>query len=63
MNIILEQASTGCPEAYDAKDEHGNVVGYLGLRHGYFSVTAYGPGGNASIARSRSGRPSWLARG
>ena len=43
MNITLEQTCGACPEQYDAKDEHGSIVGYLRLRHGYFSVQASGP--------------------
>src|ERR1035441_9195989 len=36
--IHLVQTSAGAPEAYDAVDENGNIVGYLGLRNGWFAV-------------------------
>lgn len=43
--IKLVQTCGACPEQYDAFNESGNQVGYLRLRHGYFSVSypdAYG---------------------
>jgi len=36
-DIKLEQTSFACPEQYDAFYK-GKQVGYLRLRHGYFSV-------------------------
>lgn len=42
--IILKMTCAGCPEQYDAF--YGNrQVGYLRLRHGYFSVRYPGAGG------------------
>jgi len=42
--IRLQQTCSACPEQYDALDDDGNVVGYLRLRHGHFTVQASGPG-------------------
>lgn len=39
-DIQLVQTCGACPEQYDAYLEK-RVVGYLRLRHGYFSVTFY----------------------
>ena len=36
--ITLKRTCYACPEQYDALDEAGNVVGYLRLRHGHFTV-------------------------
>lgn len=36
-DIELIQTCGGCPEQYDAI-YNGEIVGYLRLRHGYFSV-------------------------
>lgn len=38
MEITLMRTCGACPEQYNAVDEAGRVVGYLRLRHGYFSV-------------------------
>jgi|ERR1019366_195806 hypothetical protein len=38
--IHLVQTSAGAPEAYDALDENGKVVGWLSLRNGWFAVSA-----------------------
>jgi len=43
--IRLVQTCGACPEQYDALDEHGRIVGYLRLRHGYFSVEMAGEHG------------------
>jgi hypothetical protein len=45
MNITLTQTGAGCPEQYDAKDDTGNLVGYLHLRRGHFHVEAFDPDG------------------
>lgn len=42
--IELVQTCGACPEQYDAMRD-GDVVGYFRLRHGHFTVNAYGPGG------------------
>lgn len=36
--LKLVQTCGACPEQYDVLDENHNVVGYLRLRHGFFSV-------------------------
>lgn len=36
--IALVQTCGACPEQYDAFDGRGRQVGYLRLRHGYFTV-------------------------
>ena len=38
MNIKLVRTCNACPEQYDAVDESESTVGYLRLRHGYFTV-------------------------
>jgi hypothetical protein len=43
-DIELTQTCYACPEQYDALLS-GEVVGYLRLRHGYFSVRCPGPEG------------------
>jgi len=45
MKIKLVKTCGACPEQYDAFDEKGNQVGYLRLRHGYFSVSFPDVGG------------------
>lgn len=42
--IKLEQTCGACPEQYDAY-LNGEVVGYLRLRHGYFTVSCPWSGG------------------
>jgi hypothetical protein len=44
-DISLQRTCYACPEQYDAIDEAGEVVGYLRLRHGYFTVQMGGPDG------------------
>lgn len=43
--IILVQTCTTCPEQYDAKDKGGNMLGYLRLRWGTFTVECPDVGG------------------
>ncbi len=38
IEITLNRTCYACPEQYDAVDQGGNVVGYLRLRHGHFTV-------------------------
>ena len=45
MDIRLNQTCGACPEQYDALDENGRQVGYLRLRHGYFTVEVPDCGG------------------
>lgn len=42
--IVLRQTCGACPEQYDAYED-GTLVGYLRLRHGYFSVSYPDPSG------------------
>ena len=42
--IVLDQTCGACPEQYDAFF-NGELVGYLRLRHGYFSVRCPNSGG------------------
>lgn len=44
-NIRLERTCYACPEQYDAYDENGNMVGYLRLRWGTFTVECPDAGG------------------
>ena len=44
-DISLTQTCGACPEQYDAYDPDGKQVGYLRLRHGYFSVDMPDAGG------------------
>jgi hypothetical protein len=37
-DISLTQTCYACPEQYDAYDPDGRLVGYLRLRHGWFTV-------------------------
>lgn len=37
-DIVLHCTSKICPEQYDALDKNGNVIAYLRLRHGIFTV-------------------------
>lgn len=41
----LVQTCGACPEQYDVFDDAGNEIGYLRLRHGYFTAQYGGPGG------------------
>lgn len=43
--IELVMTCGACPEQYDAYNEQGRMVGYLRLRHGYFSVEVPDCGG------------------
>ncbi len=43
--ITLDMTCEGCPEQYDAYDSKGNIVGYLRLRHGSFTVNCPDVGG------------------
>lgn len=45
MNIRLIKTCDACPEQYDAVLDDGTQVGYLRLRHGYFSVSCPGVSG------------------
>lgn len=45
MEIRLQCTCEACPEQYDALDSTGERVGYLRLRHGYFSVRVPDPSG------------------
>ncbi len=40
--ILLKRTCYACPEQYDAVDETGHIVGFLHLRHGYFTVNCPG---------------------
>lgn len=45
-DIKLSQTCFACPEQYDAIDARtGEVVGYLRLRYGHFTVEVPRPGG------------------
>lgn len=44
-NIRLERTCYACPEQYDAFDENGNLIGYLHLRWGTFTVECPDSGG------------------
>jgi len=44
-DISLTQTCSACPEQYDAYAPDGRQVGYLRLRHGYFSVSMPDAGG------------------
>ena len=41
----LVRTSTAAPEQYDLISESGQRIGYMRLRHGYFSAHAFGPDG------------------
>lgn len=43
-DIELKMTCGACPEQYDAF-ANGKTVGYLRLRHGYFRVELFAPGG------------------
>lgn len=43
--VRLEQTCYACPEQYDAFDPNGNMLGYLRLRHGNFTVECPDVGG------------------
>ena len=44
--IRLDKTCDACPEQYDAFDESGRLIGYLRLRHGYFTVQCPDAGGD-----------------
>lgn len=44
-DIKLVKTCCAFPEQYDAFDQNGNQVGYLRLRHGYFTVECPDVGG------------------
>lgn len=44
-DIRLDQTCGACPEQYDAYDPAGKQVGYLRLRHGWFTVDMPDVGG------------------
>jgi len=44
--IALVRTCYACPEQYDAYDGTGRRVGYFRLRHGWFTVEKYAPGGD-----------------
>lgn len=44
-DIILHNTCDLCPEQYDAVNKDGKTIGYLRLRHGYFTVECPDVGG------------------
>lgn len=44
-NVILNRTSNALPEQYDAFDSRWNLIGYLRIRHGLFTVEAPDIGG------------------
>lgn len=44
-NVILTRTCTAFPEQYDAFDSGWNLIGYLRIRHGLFTVEAPDVGG------------------
>lgn len=48
----LKQTCGACPEQYDVFDDAGEQIGYIRLRHGYFSVRKDGPGGDEVFGTS-----------
>ena len=44
-NVILNRTCAAFPEQYDAFDSHWNLIGYLRVRHGLFTVEAPDVGG------------------
>lgn len=44
-NVILSRTCTVSPEQYDAFDSRWNLIGYLRIRHGLFTVEAPDVGG------------------
>jgi hypothetical protein len=44
-DIRLDETCGACPEQYDAFDPDGRMVGYLRLRHGWFTVEMPDVGG------------------
>jgi hypothetical protein len=53
--ISLVETCSACPEQYDAFDGRGRQVGYLRLRHGYFTVDAPVCGGSRIYEASSIG--------
>lgn len=54
-NITLFNTCSACPEQYDAKDQNGEKVGYLRLRHGEFTVAVPDVGGEIVYSASPCG--------
>ncbi len=52
--ITLNQTCGACPEQYDAIYD-GKVIGYLRLRHGYFTVSYPDSGGKQVYASNTIG--------
>ena len=52
--IDLEQTCGACPEQYDAY-LHGELIGYLRLRHGWFTVSYPNVGGEEVYSTSTDG--------
>lgn len=44
-NVILNRTCAAFPEQYDAFDSRWNLIGYLRIRHGLFTVEAPDVGG------------------
>ena len=53
-DIELVMTCGACPEQYDAF-YNGKMVGYLRLRHGVFTVDAYGPWGERLYSTNPKG--------
>ena len=54
-DIHLVQTCSMCPEQYDVKDQDGNMLGYLRLRWGQFTVQCPDYGGETVYSAEPNG--------
>lgn len=54
-NVILTRTCAAFPEQYDAFDSRWNLIGYLRIRHGLFTVEAPDVGGTVVYEAMTSG--------
>lgn len=61
-NVILSRTCTVSPEQYDAFDSRWNLIGYLRIRHGLFTVEAPDVGGTVVYEAMTSSNTGFLDR-
>lgn len=58
--MTLVKTCEVCPEQYDVLDADGNIIAYMRLRHGYFTVTCPDVGGTVVYSAYTEGDGCFL---
>lgn len=59
-DVVIRRTCSVAPEQYDAFDALGNIIGYLRLRWGHFTVEVPDVGGNLVYEAMCSGKSALL---